>query len=253
VKNYSLWLWLVAAASFSIQVTAQTAVSPAHGADLSGVWNRVGGGGGFGGWSWSEAPPPMTAWAQERFDASRPTFGPRGFPASQSNDPVYECYPPGVPRVYFHPFPFEIIQLPERILMMFEYHHQNRQIYTDGRAHRNNLPPLWLGDSIGRWEGETLVIESINFNDLTWLDRRGVPHSEQLKVTERLHIREDGVLQIDLTIEDPVALTDPWIGQRLYERVDWPIEEFACMERNRGDAFTELETSILEYGQDAEQ
>jgi len=244
----STWLWLVAAASFSLQATAQTAE---QGGDLSGVWNRAGGGGGYGGWGWSEEPPPMTPWAQERFEASRPTFGPRGVPALESNDPVYNCYPPGLPRVYFHPFPLEIIQLPERVLMMFEYHHQNRQIYTDGRAHRDDLPPLWLGDSVGWWEDETLVVESVNFNDRTWVDRRGVPHSDQLKVTERMHIRDDGLLQIDLTVEDPIAFTDSWTGQRLYERVDWQIEEFACMERNRSDEFTEFESSILQYGQDA--
>ena len=97
-------------------------------------------------------------------------------------------------------------------------------------------------------EGETLVIESVNFNDQTWLDRRGLPHSDELKVTERLHIRDDGLLQVDIRIEDPVAYPEPWTGQRLYERVDWVIEEFACRERNGGDAFTEFETQLLEHG-----
>lgn len=221
----------------------------AQGGGLSGVWNNATPGGGYGGWAFSETPPPMTPWAQERFDASRPTFGPRGVMAIQSNDPVYECYPPGLPRVYFHPFPLEIIELPGRVLMMFEYHHQNRQIYTDGRGHRDDLPPLWLGDSIGRWEGETLVVESVNFNDKTWLDRRGLPHSDQLKVTERMHVRDDGLLQIDITVEDPLAFGAPWTGQRLYERVDWDIEEFACMERNRSDEFSEFESQLLEQGE----
>jgi hypothetical protein len=218
-----------------------------HAGNLSGVWNRAGGGGSYGGWAFSAAPPAMTPWAQARFEASRPTFGPRGVMALDSNDPVYQCYPPGLPRVYFHPFPMEIIQLPGRVLMMFEYHHQNRRIYTDGRGHRDDLPPLWLGDSVGRWEGATLVVESVNFNDATWLDRRGLPHSDQLKVTERMHVREDGLLQIDITIEDPVAYPEPWTGQRVYERVDWVIEEFACMERNRSDEFVEFESQIMEY------
>jgi hypothetical protein len=240
-----LCIWLATAA---IPIAgAQNADPLAHGGDLSGVWNNAGGGGSYGGWAWSEELPPMTPWAQERFDASKPTFGPRGVMALESNDPVYQCYPPGLPRVYFHPFPFEIIQLQDRVLMMFEYHHQNRRIYTDGRDHRDDLPPLWLGDSIGHWEGATLVVESTNFNDRTWVDRRGVPHSDQLKVTERLHIRDDGLLQIDILVEDPIAYLEPWTGQRLYERVDWEIEEFACMERNRSDEFTEFESQLLEH------
>ncbi len=233
---------------FIAEADAQSADRLAHGGDLSGVWNNATRG-GYSGWGFSLEPPPMTPWAQERFDASRPTFGPRGVMAIQSNDPVYQCYPPGLPRVYFHPFPMEIIQLPGRVLVMFEYHHQNRQIYTDGRGHREDLAPLWLGDSIARWEGETLVVESTNFNDETWLDRRGLPHSDQLKVTERMHIRDDGLLQIDITVEDPVAFSQPWMGQRLYERVDWSIEEFACMERNRSDEFIEFESQLLEQGE----
>jgi hypothetical protein len=131
--------------------------------------------------------------------------------------------------------------------MMFEYHHQNRQIFTDGRGHRDDLPPLWIGDSIGWWEADTLVVETVNFNDQTWLDRQGLPHSEQLKIIERIRRVSDDRLQIDIRIEDPVAFPEPWTGQRFYERVDWQIEEFACMERNRSDEFTQFETKILEH------
>ena len=97
--------------------------------------------------------------------------------ATESNDPVYDCFPPGTPRVYFHPFPMEIIQLPGRTLILYEYHHSIRQIYTDGRGHRTDLAPLWMGDSTGYWDGDTLVVETVNFNDKTWLDREGLPHS----------------------------------------------------------------------------
>jgi hypothetical protein len=217
--------------------------------DLSGVWNNrpAPGSEAFQGWAFAAALPAMTPWARSRFEAARPTFGPRGVTALESNDPVYRCYPPGLPRVYFHPFPMEIIELPDRVLMMFEYHHQNRQIFTDGRGHRDDLPPLWIGDSIGWWEADTLVVETVNFNDQTWLDRQGLPHSEQLKIIERIRRVSDDRLQIDIRIEDPVAFPEPWTGQRFYERVDWQIEEFACMERNRSDEFTQFETKILEH------
>ena len=70
--------------------------------------------------------------------------------------------------------------------MIFEYDHLIRQVYTDGREHRTDLAPSWMGDSIGRWEGDALVIETVNFNDKTWLDRTGVQHSEELRVVERI-------------------------------------------------------------------
>jgi hypothetical protein len=101
-----------------------------------------------------------------------------------------------------------------------------------------------MGDSIGRWEGEALVVETANFNDKTWIDRRGVPHSEQLKVVERIRVDDDGVLLIDITIDDPIAFTAPWSGQRRYGRVDWDIEEFMCMDNV---TFLDFEQDILEY------
>ena len=138
-----------------------------------------------------------------------------------------------------HPFPVEIMQTPGRIVMLFEYDHVIRQIYTDGREHRTDLAPMWMGDSTGRWEGETLVIETVNFNDKTWIDREGVPHSEQLRVVERIRLDEDDNLLIDLMIEDPVAFTEPWTGQRRYRRVDWDVEEFSCMDNVNFEAFEE--------------
>jgi hypothetical protein len=134
--------------------------SAVHGGDLTGVWTadasrlpeRV-----RGAWVWAFDPelPPMTAWAKERFAETKPTFGPKNFAVAETNDPVYQCYPPGTPRIYFHPFPMEIIQTPGRVLILYEYDHFIRQIFTDGRAHRDDLPSSWLGDSIGRWEGAT--------------------------------------------------------------------------------------------------
>jgi len=142
----------------------------------------------------------------------------------------------------------EIIQLPGRVVMVFEYDHLVRQIFTDGRGHRDDLAPSWMGDSTGHWEGDTLVVETVNFNDKTWIDREGVPHSEQLRVVERIRRLEDDSLQIDITIEDPVALMEPWVGQRTYRRVDWDIEEFMCMDNVN---FTEFEEEILDYGSGA--
>jgi hypothetical protein len=227
------------ATAADVASAAQTAESPVPG--LTGVWTndppestRA-----FQNFSFSAAPPALTAWGQERYDQSKPTFGDRGVPVGETNDPVYECFPPGVPRAFLHPFPVEIVQTPGRVLMVFEYDHLIRQIYTDGREHRTDLAPMWMGDSIGRWEGDTLVVDTVNFNDKGWLDRRGVPHSDQLRVEERFRLIDADRLQIDIRIEDPVALAEPWLSQRFLMRTDWQIEEHACMDNVNFEGYEE--------------
>ena len=196
-------------------------------------------------YSFSEDPPPLTAWGRARFDASKPQRGPRGVPVSETDDLVYQCFPPGTPRIYLHPFPLEIVQTPGRVLIVYEYDHLIRQIYTDGRGHRTDLAPSWMGDSIGRWEGDTLVVESVNFNDKTWLDRRAVPHSEEMRLIEQFRLDDDGNLEIDIRVEDPIALAQPWIMRRLYRKTDWTIEELVCEDNA---TYTPFENSVLEFG-----
>ena len=105
----------------------------------------------------------------------------------------------------------EIVQQPNRVLIIYEFDHFLRQVWMDGRAHVKDLPPTWMGDSIGKWDGDTLVIDSTGFNDKTWLDRAGHPHSEDLHVVERLfNLVNAHVLQDDLTIMDPNSFTKPW-------------------------------------------
>jgi hypothetical protein len=138
----------------------------------------------------------------------------------------------------------EIIQTPGRVMMVFEYDHLIRQIYTDGREHRMDLAPSWMGDATGHWEGDTLVVETVNFNDKTWIDRRGVPHSEELRVVERIRRIDEGSLDIDITIEDPIAFTTTWTGRRHYRTVDWDVEEFICMDNV---SFATFESELLDY------
>jgi hypothetical protein len=230
---------------------AQSAATLEHGGDLSGVWTNVNAPGTaeWAIYTFSEDLPAMTEWGQARFDASKPQRGPRGVPVAETDDPVYECAPPGTPRVYLHPFPMEIIQLPGRVIMLFEYDHLVRQIYTDGRGHRTDLAPSWMGDSIGHWEGDTLVVETVNFNDKTWIDRIAVPHSEEMRLIERIRINDEGLLQIDLTVEDPVALAEPWVARRTYRKTDWTIEELMCEDNETYEPF---ENAVLEYDEESE-
>lgn len=174
--------------------------------------------------------PPMTAWGLTKFKANKPNLGPNGVSLADSNDPVINCFPPGVPRIYLQRGePLEIIQVPGRVLMLFEYDHFNRQIFTDGRAHPKDPAPTWMGDSVGKWEGDTLVIDTVGFNDKTWLDAVGHPHSDQLHLVERIRRVNHDTLTIDLTIDDPKAYTKPWGGHEVFElKPTWSIGEMIC-------------------------
>src|SRR5271165_4849873 len=218
--------------------------------DLSGVWGVKGSPATrYLSWSFSKDEPPMTPWAEERFKLTKPSFGPRA--VEDSNDPVNPttlsavgCFPPGMPRLYLQPFPLEIIQTPSRVIMLFEFSHFVRQIYTDGRKHNTDLGPTWMGDSIGHWDGDTLVVDTIGFNDKTWVDRAGHPHSEDMHVVERMHRADAKTLQIDVTIEDPKAYTKPWGGRMMFElRPTWHISEMICEDNVNFDDFLKNEKS----------
>ena len=189
----------------------------------------------------------MTPWALEKFKLTKPSFGPRSF--KDSNDPVNPttvnatgCFPPGVPRIYLQPFPMEIIQQANRVLIIYEFDHLIRQVWMDGRAHLKDLPGTWMGDSIGKWEGDTLVVDTTGFNDKTWVDRAGHPHSEDLHVVERLKKTDAKTLQIDILMDDPMAYTKPWGGRLDYTlRSDWNISELICVDNVNFDQFLKNE------------
>jgi len=166
---------------------------------------------------------PMLPYAVEKQKASR-----------QQIDPELHCFPPGVPRIWVIPAPFEIIQLPDRVLIYHEFQHLVRQIHLN-REHPTgaDLIATWMGDSTGRWEGDTLVIDTVGFNDKTRLDVAGLPHSDALHTIERLSLASPNVLQLDLTIEDPKAYSKPMTAHRIYDRKPgWEIGEWICEENN---------------------
>jgi hypothetical protein len=193
----------------------------------------------------------MTPWAEERFKTTKPSFGPRS--VEDSNDPVNPttvnamgCFPPGLPRMYLQPFPMEIIQVPGRVIVFFEFGHYVRQIYTDGRKHNLDLGPTWLGDSIGHWEGDTLVVDTIGFNDKTWLDRAGHPHSDQLHLTERFHRLDPNTMQDELTIDDAKAYTKTWGSTLTFAlHPKWNIMEMVCEDNVNFDEFLKNEAKPI--------
>lgn len=106
-----------------------------------------------------------------------------------------------------------------------------------------------MGDSIGRWEGDTLVVETTNFNDRTWLDRIAVPHSVEMRLLERFSLNDDGQLRIDMRVEDPVALAAPWEFSRVFRKTDWTIEELVCEDNANYESF---ENALLEFDGEGE-
>ena len=199
--------------------------------DLTGVWERHSPEGVFAsGATYTKDPPELTPFGQQEFKKAKNSNGDR-YMLDETNDPVLtKCYPPGVPRVYFHPYPFEFVQTPKEIIMLYEYDHQVRRIYTDGRPIPTDPDISWMGSSVGHWEGnDTLVVDTVGFNDKTWLDRLGTPHSTQLHVIERFHRVDQGHLELQVTMIDPKTLAKPWVGTLYYQlRPDWELGEISC-------------------------
>jgi hypothetical protein len=131
--------------------------------------------------------------------------------AMEQNATDLRCLPPGVPRIAFQPRPFEIVQTPTRIIFLYEGGaHVFRQVWMDGRAHPKDPNPNWLGHSVGHWEGETLAVDSVGFNDITWLDDAGHPHTERLHVIEKYTRTSPTAMKYDVVIDDPGAYSQSW-------------------------------------------
>ena len=146
-------------------------------------------------------------------------------------DPETQCRMPGVPRITYMPYPFQILQFEDRVIIFYEYIHVTRTIYMDGSPHPEGHIDFWMGDSRGHWEGETLVVDVIHFSDQTWFDRAGNFHSEQLHVVERFTPAGPDHLTYEVTIEDPKVFTRPWkMSMPLYRRQESNIQllEYEC-------------------------
>ena len=146
-------------------------------------------------------------------------------------DPEARCTMPGVPRVTYMPYPFQIFQFSDRVVILYEYVHATRTIYMDDSLHPEGHIDFWMGDSRGRWEGDTLVVDVEHFNDETWFDRAGNFHSEALHLVERYTPAGPDHLNYEVTIEDPTVFTRPWkMSMPLYRRQEANIQllEYEC-------------------------
>lgn len=207
--------WIVAVVTvlaFSPVVLAQTATqSEETTPDLSGIWS----GRGHPSGRFTEEVAPLQPWAMEIYERNRVGVDPNDTGLDQL-DPVIFCFPFGPTRAMMLR-QFEIVQLPQEVLLLFEWDSSVRRIYMDGRAHPEHWPFGWMGHSIGRWEGDTLVVDTVGLNDRTWLDRAGTPHSDQLHVVERFRRVDQDTLEIEFLFEDPKAFTKPWGVKKTYQ------------------------------------
>jgi hypothetical protein len=152
------------------------------------------------------------------------------FKNRETADPVTKCFLPGVPRIMYQPYPFQIAQGPKQITILFEYVHAVRNIFMEG-SHYPGQIDWWLGDSRGRWDGDTLVVDVVHFNDVTWFDRAGDFHSDALHVVERYTPTDLDHIQYEATIEDPNVFTRPWkVSMPLYrhKEKDAQLLEYEC-------------------------
>ena len=166
---------------------------------------------------------PYQPWALEQKQ--------QNFENRATADPETRCAMPGVPRANYMPYPFQILQFADRVLILYEYVHATRTVYMDGTPHPEGHIDFWMGDSRGRWEGDTLVVDVIHFIDETWFDRAGNFHSDALHVVERYTPTGPDHLLYEATIEDPEVFTEPWtIRMPLYRRqeADAQLLEYEC-------------------------
>jgi hypothetical protein len=148
------------------------------------------------------------------------------------------CLPQGLTRSMNSPFPIRIVQTNDLMTILYEAWNVFEVVHTDGRAHPKDLDPLWFGNSVGKWDGDTLVVDTIGFNDKTNLDTVGHPHSDAMHTVERFTRTDGKHIGYEITIEDPKAFTKPWKNDRIFTlRPDWEIMEYSCEENNKD--FTE--------------
>lgn len=146
-------------------------------------------------------------------------------------DPEIKCFQPGVPRAMYMPYPFQIIQSDSKLMMVFEYANAQRTIHLNKMDEYPNV--LFMGYSVGHWEGNTLVVDVKDFTDATWFDRSGNFHSDALHVTERYTLMDKNIIRYEATIEDPQVFTRPWkISMPIYRRVEpnAQLTDFRCVE-----------------------
>jgi hypothetical protein len=188
--------------------------------DLSGIWAAPDG-------------RYLTDLAADGVEVSMQHWAAKLFQERQENEgrdrPSNQCLPHSVTDFDAHFTPKKLVETPGELIMLFEAYHSWRQIFTDGRRLPAERDPAWFGYSVGQWEGDTLVVETVGLNEKTWLDDRGHPHSDALRITERFRRPDFGHMQVELTIDDPKTYTKPWTVKIPWDFVaDTELLDWVC-------------------------
>ncbi|MDR2213222.1 MAG: hypothetical protein LBE21_06325 [Pseudomonadales bacterium] len=219
---------------------------------LTGVWLRAGGGGEYPQSQWSPDALPFTPAGQAAFDNNKPGKGPRQDLPAFGNDPLSQANPPGLYRTLVYGRPMELVQLPDRVIQLFEWGKHWRTIWTDGREVPDSLVagPYWYGYSVGVWEGNTLVVKTVGLDGRAWLDEWGTPFTDFTEVEERWTRVDDNTTTLQVTFTDPELYTQPWtsdlktfraqgptsLNGELMEQIFAPIDEIEFNQRIRDPA-----------------
>jgi len=185
-----------------------------------GVWEVGRGGGG----------PPQQMSLTPKFAAIQKA----ALQHPPEDSPASNCVPPGMPGIMGQPYPIEFLFTPGKVTILIEAYMQIRHIYTDGRKHPDDPDLTFNGHSIGHWEGDTLLVDSVGFTTDTPLAGIGVRHSDKMHIVERMHLKDPNTLEIATTIDDPEALAKPWTRTATFIRhADWTMAEYVCQQNNR--------------------
>jgi len=191
--------------------------------DFTGVWTL-----GIGAGGRAPAQPQLTPAAQERLDAFRAKQAAEGV----SQEKQIKCIPPGMPGIMRQPYPLEFLFTPGRVTIFAETYSQARRIYTDGRPLPEDPDPFFNGYSVGRWEGDTLLVDTVGFSPLNDI-APGVRHGN-MRIHERIWLESPMALRIETTITDPEVLAEPLVVQATYRKEPtWEMREYVCEENNR--------------------
>jgi hypothetical protein len=166
---------------------------------------------------------PYTAWGLREWKNYDPVNG----------DNTGSCLPYGMSRSINAPYPFRIFQTDTHLALLFETNTWFHVIYLDGRGHPNDLEPTWFGHSVGQWDGDTLIVDTIGSNGYTKLDTVGHPHSDQLRLTQTFRRIDAGHIAHTMTIDDPKTYTRPWTHERTLTLQQGELIEYSCEENNR--------------------
>lgn len=209
--------------------------------ELTGVWLRASGSNNYPMSQWSPEELPFTPMGRAAFDANKPGKGPRQQMPAFGNDPLGQANPPGLYRTLVYGRPMELVQLPDRVIQLFEWGKHWRTIWTDGRPVPDALVagPFWYGYSVGEWQGDTLVVKTVGLDGRAWLDEWGTPYTDLTEIEERWKRRDAQTIELTITVTDPELYSQPWtsdvktfafqtpdsLNGELMEQIFAPIDE----------------------------